>query len=217
MDYEELKRKYETDSEKKISRRPTKLIVAILLTIVACTTVLVYYYKINITHSKSEEETIIRDFLNRNLKDEFTPSKLIIEQRMLPEGKVGSENLYGYNWENDDAKFYVSTEYNEKDENILNNIVEVFLDFDTTEKLDPESSLSLVKIYFKEFGTLRCKFINKTKTTYCESYLPKGEDKIFVGAWKSETRLTTFVCEIPIESEIYDWNSCGKPFKEEGV
>jgi len=76
MDYEELKRKYETDSEKKISRRPTKLIVVALLVVVVSVVVFIYFipsYRANVMlmeiNPLSPDEGTIDDIKNSECKN----------------------------------------------------------------------------------------------------------------------------------------------------
>jgi len=163
------------------------------------------------------EEKALTEFLNKNLKDEFAPSSLQLKKKMLPEGEIGSDRIHGYNWVLDDTKFYTSLEYNEKDDYILNNIVEIFRDPSAIGNLDSDTTSSLLKAYFKKFTSPQCGYISKTETIYCEGQLAENDNKLFLGAWKSKIFLTIFACEIPVGSEIYNWKSCSMPFGEEGI
>ena len=163
------------------------------------------------------EEKVLMEFLNKDLKNEFIPNSLQLKKKMFPEGEIGSDRIYGYNWVLDNTKFYTSLEYNEKNNYILNNIIEIFLDPGTIGKLDPDTASSFLRVYFKKSTSPKCGYINKTETTYCEGQLAENNDKLFLGAWKSKSFLTIFACEIPAKSEIYNWKSCSKPFKEEGI
>jgi len=203
---------------KPISKKLPAAILVLLILIAGFVMLLNVYQKPSQFTQEPQQsaEIIIGNFLEKNLKNEFIRLDLVAEQRMKPEGKIGSDRLSGYNWEEDNAKFYASTEYNANDSKILNKIVEIFID--SNEFSEPIAN-STVKQYFKGYGILKCGISPKTKSQYCESYISKEDAKVFVGAWFSDRtgKIVAFACEIPAGSEIYGWKSCSKPFKDTGV
>ncbi len=167
-------------------------------------------------NSENREGTILSGFLAKYLKDEFVPVWMNVEQGMTPNGKIGPDSLYGYNWEINGVKLYVSTEYNSNNSGVLKNLIRIY---DSFREMNAEMATRILDTYFKTHEDVKCANTPAIKSLYCESYLRDGDNKIFIGALSANftDESIAFVCEYPVGSDIYSWNSCNKAFKEIGV
>lgn len=159
---------------------------------------------------ESPEKIIIQKFIQENLKENYYPEPLEVKHKLTIHNQSnGSSDVYGAFWEMDNTKFYSFIDYNPDMVGITHLGISI-QPSDIPEKIDEETARAITGNYFKDIkGELNCREALNELTdqtfTICESF------------WQEENGIKrgvgmlmgfVFACQIPPESEHYQWQSC---------
>lgn len=207
----------------------TKVLVAVAA-IGAILYVLVDSYysvpELEVDNLENESYDALLGLMESNLRREFFPMTLSATKGETLSGEIiESDRLYGDSWIIGNKTFYVHTLKNSDNPGTNSNMIEVF---EAADSFDQETAEDHTRLYFTNSSDMRCRKLPISDNIYCESLLSQDNSKIFVGVMlvnntvifedmDTPNILISFVCEIPSDSENYDWNSCNEWFKEAGV
>jgi len=161
------------------------------------------------------EETMIKNFVKENLRDEYILPNLTIKNKLISTNETtGTDNLYGAVWSVQGIEFWVGMHYNLYDRNITD--LKIFIiPPQTLENIDEDIALSISKKYFKDVkeDSLNCEYFGNV--TFCENFwMNQNKNKIGVGVIVyNNSEVQQFLCAHPPGSEHYEWKSCAEQFK----
>jgi hypothetical protein len=166
---------------------------------------------------KSFEERKIENFIRDNLKKEYQPSFLKVQQGLAVTGALGgSSTLYAAVWEKEGKKFWAGLHYNEA-KTVINDIHLIIDPGEKLENLNEDIAQSIAKTYFKNFKeeNWKCEVL-ENNTIFCESFWLNKKTKNKLGIIIIRYPNLDFgigLCIHPIKSEFYDWKSCAEQKK----
>lgn len=177
---------------------------------------------VRFSYDTVKAQNTLGKYLKDNIREEFLPAKLNIEQNLLSSGELqGTDYLFGTNWIIDDTVFNGSFHYITGTNEFRD--MEFYIDVSKTTdtSINSTNSAILVNIYLKDIPTsiaFDCGIFQE-KTQFCEYFKTEEQGKKGFGAIESrdETNKKTtlvFSCFIPKNDSYYNKRTSCLLFRE---